>query len=69
MTSNSDLDLVFIYEDVIDNPKSIRKIYIELFRQLIKVLSAKTTEGFMYEVDTKLKPLQMTLCSGWLEKD
>ena len=56
MTSNSDLDLVFIYEDEIDNEKSMRKIYIELFRQLIKILSAKTKEGFMYEVDTKLKP-------------
>ena len=29
---------------------------MELFRQIIKFLSVKTEEGFMYEVDTKLKP-------------
>ena len=56
MTSNSDLDLVFVYDEVKSNEKSMRSVYIELFRQLIKVLSAKTTKGFMYEVDTKLKP-------------
>ena len=56
MTSNSDLDLVFIYEDLPKNQKLKKGIYIELFRQLIKLLSAKTSEGFMYEVDTKLRP-------------
>ena len=56
MTANSDLDLVFIYDDSPNKEKSKKKIYIELFRQLIKILSSKTSEGFMYEVDTKLKP-------------
>ncbi|MGA0411299.1 MAG: hypothetical protein ACO3NN_00750 [Candidatus Puniceispirillales bacterium] len=56
MTSNSDLDLVFIYDEQTKNEEQNRRIYIELFRQIIKFLSVKTEEGFMYEVDTKLKP-------------
>ncbi|MDC3116153.1 hypothetical protein OA529_00555 [Alphaproteobacteria bacterium] len=56
MTANSDLDLVFIYDSKNSNNNSEKKIYIELFRQLIRTLSSKTTEGFMYEVDTKLRP-------------
>ncbi|MFL2819059.1 MAG: hypothetical protein ACJ0BR_05340 [Candidatus Puniceispirillales bacterium] len=56
MTANSDLDLVFIYEKCSEQEKFKQKVYVELFRQLIKTLSSKTTEGFMYEVDTKLKP-------------
>jgi glutamate-ammonia-ligase adenylyltransferase len=56
MTANSDLDLVFIYDDENGDEKASRKIYVELFRQIIKFLSVKTEEGLMYEVDTKLKP-------------
>src|SRR6056300_386100 len=56
MTANSDLDLVFIYDDENGDKKASRKIYVELFRQIIKFLSVKTEEGLMYEVDTKLKP-------------
>jgi glutamate-ammonia-ligase adenylyltransferase len=56
MTANSDLDLVFIYDDENGYEKASHKIYVELFRQLIKFLSVKTEEGLMYEVDTKLKP-------------
>ena len=56
MTANSDLDLVFIYEDSPVKISTKKNVYIELFRQLIKLLSVKTSEGFMYEVDTKLRP-------------
>jgi len=56
MTANSDLDLVFVYEDFPNNTNIKKNVYIELFRQLIKLLSVKTSEGFMYEVDTKLRP-------------
>ena len=56
MTANSDLDLVFIYDGKNSNNNSTQKVYIELFRQLIRTLSSKTTEGLMYEVDTKLRP-------------
>ena len=51
MTSNSDLDLVFVY-----GKKFERKIYISIFRKLINILSTKTSEGILYEVDTKLRP-------------
>ena len=53
MTANSDLDLVFIYEGERD-----KKTYLEIFRQLINILSTKTSEGILYEVDTKLRPLR-----------
>ena len=56
MTANSDLDLVFVYEDFPIKTSIKKNVYIELFRQLIKLLSVKTSEGFMYEVDTKLRP-------------
>ena len=51
MTANSDLDLVFIYGDKLN-----KKVYIDFFRNLINVLSTKTAEGILYEVDTKLRP-------------
>ncbi len=51
MTANSDLDLVFIYGDKLN-----QKIYIDFFRNLINILSTKTSEGILYEVDTKLRP-------------
>ena len=51
MTANSDLDLVFIYEE-----EHNKKTYLEIFRQLINILSTKTSEGILYEVDTKLRP-------------
>ena len=56
MTANSDLDLVFIHNNYINSHKSNRHIYIDLFRKVIKILSTKTKEGILYEVDTKLKP-------------
>ena len=56
MTANSDLDLVFLYDDIKEKEKLNPKIYMELFKQIIKFLSVKTEEGFIYEVDTKLKP-------------
>ena len=51
MTANSDLDLVFIYGDKLN-----KKVYIDFFRNLINILSTKTSEGILYEVDTKLRP-------------
>lgn len=57
MTSNSDLDLVFIHNDNKQNSKkNHRSIYIDFFRIVINILSTKTKQGILYEVDTKLKP-------------
>ena len=33
-----------------------KEIYIDFFRRLINILSTKTSEGILYEVDTKLRP-------------
>ena len=51
MTANSDLDLVFVYDE-----EHNKKTYLDMFRQLINILSTKTSEGILYEVDTKLRP-------------
>ncbi len=51
MTANSDLDLVFVYDG-----EHNKKAYLDMFRQLINILSTKTSEGILYEVDTKLRP-------------
>lgn len=56
MSSNSDLDLVFIYNDQDKSKQSNRHVYKDLFRQLINILSNKTNEGTLYDVDTKLRP-------------
>src|SRR5210317_2048038 len=52
MTANSDLDLVFLYVDIKEKEKLNPKLYMELFKQIIKFLSVKTEEGVIYEVDT-----------------
>ena len=44
MTANSDVDLVFVY-----GGKFKKSIYINIFKQLIKILSTKTTEGYIID--------------------
>ena len=59
MTSNSDLDLVFIFPDVnknFKNKKEYETFYNRFSKKIINILSSQTAEGFMYEVDTKLTP-------------
>ncbi len=57
MTSNSDLDLVFIFPDkVINSNQNYKNLYIPFSKKIINILSSKTSEGILYEVDTKLKP-------------
>ena len=59
MTSNSDLDLVFIFPDKSTNFKETKeyfKFYKNFSKKIINILSAKTSEGILYEVDTKLLP-------------
>tara|TARA_B110000438_G_C15790630_1_gene640513 strand:+ start:413 stop:1936 length:1524 start_codon:yes stop_codon:yes gene_type:complete len=56
MSSNSDLDLVFIYSDNVKAKESDSIPYTDLFHKLINILSTKTNEGILYEVDTKLSP-------------
>ena len=59
MTSNSDLDLVFIFPDKnqnFKNQKSYHLILSLISQKMITILSSKTSENLIYEVDTKLGP-------------
>jgi glutamate-ammonia-ligase adenylyltransferase len=63
LTARSDLDLVFVYDappDVegSDGPKplAVSAYYARLGQRLISALSARTTEGALYEVDMRLRP-------------
>ena len=59
MTSNSDLDLVFIFPDHntnFKNQKEYSNFYNIFSKKIINFLSSKTSEGILYEVDTKLTP-------------
>lgn len=49
----SDLDLVFIYDD---DSESAPMRYGALVRKLIAWITAKTSEGDLYEIDTALRP-------------
>lgn len=49
----SDLDIVFVYED--DDERS-PEAYAAFVRKLINWLSAKTSEGDLFEIDTALRP-------------
>jgi glutamate-ammonia-ligase adenylyltransferase len=63
LTENSDLDLLFVY----DNPRgleqsdgqrplAVSKYFARLSQRLISALSALTSEGRLYEVDMRLRP-------------
>ena len=59
MTSNSDLDLVFIFPDknkFFHNLKAYHFILSLISQKIITLLSSKTSENLIYEVDTKLGP-------------
>ncbi len=49
----SDLDIVFLYDD--DSDLAVER-YTALVRKLIAWLTAKTSEGDLYEIDTALRP-------------
>jgi [glutamine synthetase] adenylyltransferase / [glutamine synthetase]-adenylyl-L-tyrosine phosphorylase len=49
----SDLDIVFVYGDTHEQAGTV---YASLVRKLIAWLSAKTSEGDLYEIDTALRP-------------
>ncbi len=63
MTLQSDLDLIFIcecadFDAVSDGPKSLDapRWFSRAARLLVSALSAPTTEGGLFEVDTRLRP-------------
>ena len=59
MTSNSDLDLVFIFPDknqIFQNQKTYHLILSLISQKMISILSSKTSENLIYEIDAKLGP-------------
>ncbi|OGP24780.1 MAG: hypothetical protein A2X99_00310 [Deltaproteobacteria bacterium GWB2_55_19] len=58
----SDLDVVFVYSDSLDTrtggPKSIstHEFFVKLGQRIISVLTLRTREGFVFNVDTRLRP-------------
>jgi glutamate-ammonia-ligase adenylyltransferase len=62
LTTGSDLDLVFVYdapEDArSDGDKPLKAItwYARLGQRLVSAIAAKTAEGRLFEIDTRLRP-------------
>jgi glutamate-ammonia-ligase adenylyltransferase len=56
---NSDLDLIFLYEPKEDeNPVhlSAQECFTKLVQRLISILQVQTREGYVYKIDTRLRP-------------
>ncbi|ROR98832.1 glutamate-ammonia-ligase adenylyltransferase [Sinobacterium caligoides] len=59
---SSDLDLVFLYDaDAMsesdgDRPISAQKFYNRLGQKIIHIMTTRTTQGALYEVDMRLRP-------------
>lgn len=56
---SSDVDLMFVYPEEGEFPetgRSFQQYYLRLGQQLIKVLSAFTSDGFVFRVDLRLRP-------------
>jgi glutamate-ammonia-ligase adenylyltransferase len=49
----SDLDIVFVYDDVDERAQEIYAAYV---RKMINWMTVKTAEGDVYEIDTALRP-------------
>ncbi len=56
MTFGSDLDIVFLYDDLGDSASEVRTHLIRISQRLISALTLLTREGRLYEVDTRLRP-------------
>lgn len=63
MTAGSDLDLMVIYDHALDasasdgqRPLSPGQYYARLTQRLITLLTVKTSEGGLYDVDMRLRP-------------
>jgi glutamate-ammonia-ligase adenylyltransferase len=56
---NSDLDLIFLYEPSADEGKEkigAQEFFTKLAQRLISVLQVQTREGYVYKIDTRLRP-------------
>jgi glutamate-ammonia-ligase adenylyltransferase len=56
---NSDLDLIFLYEPIANDSGSLlsaQECFTKLVQRLISVLQVQTREGYVYKIDTRLRP-------------
>jgi [glutamine synthetase] adenylyltransferase / [glutamine synthetase]-adenylyl-L-tyrosine phosphorylase len=56
MSYNSDLDLIFVYDDRVDAVGLSRVISSRIAQKLIGVLESRTREGYAYKLDLRLRP-------------
>jgi [glutamine synthetase] adenylyltransferase / [glutamine synthetase]-adenylyl-L-tyrosine phosphorylase len=54
---NSDLDLIFVYEEAaVGLPLPVHEMFSKVAQRLITVLQVSTREGIVYRIDTRLRP-------------
>jgi glutamate-ammonia-ligase adenylyltransferase len=56
MTFGSDLDIIFLYDDLGDDASDARMHLARIAQRLVSALTLLTREGRLYEVDTRLRP-------------
>ncbi|MHB8382515.1 MAG: bifunctional [glutamate--ammonia ligase]-adenylyl-L-tyrosine phosphorylase/[glutamate--ammonia-ligase] adenylyltransferase [Candidatus Binataceae bacterium] len=56
MTYNSDLDLIFVYDDAGDESAEGRMAASRIAQRLIATLESRTREGYAYKLDLRLRP-------------
>jgi [glutamine synthetase] adenylyltransferase / [glutamine synthetase]-adenylyl-L-tyrosine phosphorylase len=56
MSYNSDLDLIFVYDDRAEVAGSSREVAARMVQKLIAILESRTREGYAYKLDLRLRP-------------
>jgi glutamate-ammonia-ligase adenylyltransferase len=56
MSYNSDLDLIFVYNDTAEVAAGGREPAARIVQKLIAVLESRTPEGYAYKLDLRLRP-------------
>jgi [glutamine synthetase] adenylyltransferase / [glutamine synthetase]-adenylyl-L-tyrosine phosphorylase len=56
MSYNSDLDLIFVYDQPGEIAAGGREIASRIMQKLIAILEARTREGYAYKLDLRLRP-------------
>src|SRR5208337_1445473 len=56
MSYNSDLDLIFVYDDRAEVAAGSREIASRITQKLIAILESRTREGYAYKLDLRVRP-------------
>ena len=56
MSYNSDLDLIFVYDDRAEVAAGSREIASRITQKLVAILESRTREGYAYKLDLRLRP-------------